>query len=218
MDIMLSKEQRIITAAEHVFSKNGFEKSTVDEIISLADVGKGTLYKYFGNKEQLFYQLVLKKNQLLVERLDAAVTHAQGLEAKLIAFFTEMITFYKDNAALWQIICFEMLGNNNGCMVHTIDGVPTVVSRYELTPTDEIKEQIIRYHLILESEFSILQNIIQKATDDMLLKPNDVEVSTMFVFFGVAMCIFHPHMSIEQGSPAELAKITVDRFLAGAKI
>lgn len=218
MDIMLSKEQRIIAAAEQVFAKNGYEKATVDEIISLADVGKGTLYKYFGNKEQLFYQLVLKKNQLFVERLDAAVTHAQGLEAKLLAFFTEMITFYKANAALWQIICFEMLGNNNGCMVHTVNGVPTVVSRYEVTPSEELKQQMIRYHLILQSEFSILQNIIQTATDDKILKTHDVEVSTMFVFFGVAMCIFHPHHAVEKNTPEELAKITVDRFLSGAKI
>lgn len=218
MDIMLSKEKRIIAAAEQVFSKNGYEKATVDEIISLADVGKGTLYKYFGNKEQLFYQLVLKKNRLFVERLDAAVTHAQGLEAKLLAFFTEMITFYKANAALWQIICFEMLGNNNGCMVHTVNGVPTVVSRYEVTPSEELKEQMIRYHLILQSEFSILQNIIQTATDAKILKAHDVEVSTMFVFFGVAMCIFHPHHAVEKNTPEELAKITVDRFLSGAKM
>lgn len=218
MDTMPSKEQRIIAAAEQVFSKNGYEKSTVDEIISLADVGKGTLYKYYGNKEQLFYQLVLKKNVVFVERLDAAVAHASGLEGKLLAFFTEMITFYKDNAALWQIICFEMLGNNNGCMVHSIKGVPTVVSRYEVSPSEELKEQMIRYHLILESEFSILQNIIQTATDEKLLKPNDVEVSTMFVFFGVAMCVFHPHIGVENASAEELAKITVDRFLLGAKM
>lgn len=218
MDVMLSKQQRIIAAAEKVFASHGYEKATLDEIISLADVGKGTVYKYFGNKEQLFYQLVSKKNELFVERLDAAVTHAQGLEGKLLAFFTEMITFYKANAALWQIICFEMLGNHNGCMVHSVKGVPTVTSRYETEPSEELKEQMIRYHLILESEFSILQNIIQTATDQKLLKTSDVEVSTLFVFFGVAMCVFHPHLSVENSSPEELAKITVDRFLLGAKI
>ena len=69
MDNMLSKEQRITAAAEAIFAKHGFERATVDEIIALADVGKGTVYKYFGNKEQLFYHLVQKKNQLLVERL-----------------------------------------------------------------------------------------------------------------------------------------------------
>ena len=54
----LSKDKRIEIAAEEIFSKYGYEKATLDQIIALADVGKGTVYKYFGNKEQLFYKLV----------------------------------------------------------------------------------------------------------------------------------------------------------------
>ena len=215
MDTILSKEQRIIAAAEQIFAKHGYEKATVDEIIALADVGKGTLYKYFGNKEQLFYQLVCKKNELFVERLDAAVAHGQDLEHKLLAFFTEMIAFYKANAALWQIICFEMLGGSTGCLVHTVNGKPEVVSRYEVNPTEAVKEQMIRYHLLLQSEFSILQNLVQSAMDAGELKKGDAEVDTMYLFFGVAMCIFHPHVAVEQAEPSELAEQTVERFLRG---
>lgn len=217
MDNLLSKEQRITAAAEAIFAKHGFERATVDEIIALADVGKGTVYKYFGNKEQLFYQLVLKKNQLLVERLDAAVAHSQGYEQKMIAFFTEMIKFYKENAALWQIIYFEMLGSSNGCMVNTVNGVPVVISRYEAAPSDTEKEQLIRYHNILESEFCFLQQILQQATEDGSFKSGDPEVATKFLFFGVAMCLFHPHDAVEAMTPAEMAQITVDRFLNGIR-
>ena len=41
----LSKDKRIEIAAEEIFSKYGYEKATLDQIISLADVGKGTVYK-----------------------------------------------------------------------------------------------------------------------------------------------------------------------------
>lgn len=218
MDTIMSKEQRIIEAAELVFSKHGYEKSTVDEIIALADVGKGTLYKYFGNKEQLFYQLVLKKNTLFVERLDAAVSHADGIEAKLIAFFTEMIVFYKANAALWQIICFEMAGRSSGCMVTSIDGVPTIVSRYEVTPSEEQKEIMIRYYMLLESEFSILKKIVQDGMDKGILKGRDADVVTMHLFFGIAMCVFYPHKSIEQEEAAEMARKAVDSWLRGLQL
>lgn len=215
MDTMLSKEQRIIEAAELVFAKHGYEKATVDEIIALADVGKGTVYKYFGNKEGLFYNLVCKKNALFVERLDAAVAHGKDLEHKLLAFFTEMITFYKAHAALWQIICFEMLGNSSGCMVKNVNGVPTVVSRYEVDLDEEKKEQMIRYHLLLESEFNILQQVLQEAMDEGKIKSTDVELMTMYIFFGVAMCIFHPHDVVEATTPAEMAWETVEHMLQG---
>ncbi len=218
METIMSKEQRIISAAEQVFSKHGYEKSTVDEIIALADVGKGTLYKYFGNKEQLFYQLVMKKNVLFVASLDAAVVAATGFENKLVAFLTEMITFYKANAALWQIICFEMLGSSSGCMVRNVDGVPTVVSRYEVTPTEEQKELMIRYHMLLQSEFSILQRLIEEGTDAGVLKRGDAEVETMYLFFGVAMCIFHPHTVVEQADPVTMARKVADSWLRGFQI
>lgn len=51
IDTSLPKDIRILQAAEEVFSQHGYEKATLDEIIALADVGKGTVYKYFGNKE-----------------------------------------------------------------------------------------------------------------------------------------------------------------------
>ena len=62
IDTSLPKDIRILQAAEKVFSQHGYEKATLDEIIALADVGKGTVYKYFGNKEHLFYKLVADKN------------------------------------------------------------------------------------------------------------------------------------------------------------
>ena len=45
IDASLPKDQRILLAAENVFSARGYERATVDEIIALADVGKGTVYK-----------------------------------------------------------------------------------------------------------------------------------------------------------------------------
>ena len=50
IDAKLPKEKRIEIAADEIFSRFGYEKATLDGIIALADVGKGTVYKYFGNK------------------------------------------------------------------------------------------------------------------------------------------------------------------------
>ncbi|MGL5512818.1 MAG: TetR/AcrR family transcriptional regulator, partial [Sporomusa sp.] len=43
------KRQQILDAAHTVFSRKGYHRATVDEIISLADTGKGTVYNYFVN-------------------------------------------------------------------------------------------------------------------------------------------------------------------------
>ncbi|MDD4320024.1 MAG: helix-turn-helix domain containing protein [Acidaminococcaceae bacterium] len=39
-----------MAAAERVFSHKGYSQATLDEIIKIADTGKGTVYKWFSVK------------------------------------------------------------------------------------------------------------------------------------------------------------------------
>jgi len=57
------KEQRrnqIIVAARKVFHEKGFTKATMKDIANEAELGFGTLYLYFKNKEELFAALSLR--------------------------------------------------------------------------------------------------------------------------------------------------------------
>lgn len=218
VDLAQPKDKRILQAAEEVFSHHGYEKATLDEIIALADVGKGTVYKYFGNKEQLFYKLVADKNAPFVERMKQAVAGENTFEEKLKAYFKVMVGFYVANSTLWQIICFEMLGASNGCRVEKINGEFIVVSRYNsMQLTEELKERILRYHHLLYAEFEILHQLIVTAMQQGLLKPDcKPEIATKFVFFGVAMSIFNPNEEETKELPVEqAAEIIVDHFLRG---
>ena len=47
-------EQQIQAAAEKLFLHYGFRKTSVDQIAREAGIGKGTIYNYFRNKEELF--------------------------------------------------------------------------------------------------------------------------------------------------------------------
>lgn len=48
------KHSAILETALKVFAKEGFRNADVQVIADLAGVGKGTVYRYFGNKEELF--------------------------------------------------------------------------------------------------------------------------------------------------------------------
>ncbi|WP_158643559.1 TetR/AcrR family transcriptional regulator [Ketobacter alkanivorans] len=47
------KEQRILTAALHLFATQGYEATAVPQVALKAAVGSGTIYRYFDNKEAL---------------------------------------------------------------------------------------------------------------------------------------------------------------------
>ena len=49
---------KILDAARHVFSDRGYKETTVREIARLAGVAVGGLYPYFGNKEQLYLEVL----------------------------------------------------------------------------------------------------------------------------------------------------------------
>ncbi|WP_340147199.1 TetR/AcrR family transcriptional regulator [Lentilactobacillus rapi] len=51
------KEQAILTAAVQEFGKQGYRAST-DKIAEVADVSKGSVFRYFDNKQHLYYAAV----------------------------------------------------------------------------------------------------------------------------------------------------------------
>ena len=189
----------------------------MDQIIALAEVGKGTVYKYFGNKEQLFYKLVVAKNEPFVEALREAVEGEHELKSKLTAYFKVMVEFYQKNCALWQIIYFEMLNSSYCTIVYDENDSAKVVARYsEDMVSEEVKERFLRYHNLLTSEFEILHKIVVDGMHEGTLKSGNARIAGSHLFFGVAMGIFHHIRQYkDELTTEEAAKIIVDRFLHG---
>lgn len=65
----VDRKQQIIDAATRSFSLFGYKATTMDQVARLANVGKGTIYTFFKNKDELFDEIV---TQLLKEMKAAA--------------------------------------------------------------------------------------------------------------------------------------------------
>jgi TetR/AcrR family transcriptional regulator, repressor for uid operon len=68
---------RIIQSAIECFSKNGFDRTRMDDISLLAELSKGTLYNYFDNKEDLFNAICEDSLDLLKIQLDQLFTKSR---------------------------------------------------------------------------------------------------------------------------------------------
>lgn len=102
------KRKHILDAAYIVFSRKGFHRATVDEIIALADTGKGTVYNYFTNKEHLFYTLIEERRAPFHKRLDEIVGGDAPPLEKIFILTREFLNFYAANADLWRVLMHEM--------------------------------------------------------------------------------------------------------------
>ena len=99
--------ERILDAALEVFSEYGFHHATVDEIAERADVGKGTLYRYFANKETLFNELVRLRLEEL-ERTAVAIWDDRDDVLTVISKYLRIyFEFFDRNQHLYRVIVQE---------------------------------------------------------------------------------------------------------------
>jgi len=70
-------------AALDVFSEKGVDAATVEEITEKADLGKGTLYQHFDDKEQMVVILVEEALEHLIERIRSYDCAPETLEEML---------------------------------------------------------------------------------------------------------------------------------------
>jgi AcrR family transcriptional regulator len=76
-------KRRLKRAALDVFSNKGVDAATVEEITEKADLGKGTLYQHFDDKEQMVITLVEEAIEHLIEKIQAYDNPPETLEEML---------------------------------------------------------------------------------------------------------------------------------------
>ncbi len=67
----LRKRATILEAASRIFATRVYHLVTMDEVARAARVGKGTLYRYFPSKEDLYLAIVDEAFGVLIARLEA---------------------------------------------------------------------------------------------------------------------------------------------------
>lgn len=84
---------QIIQSAIKMFEKKGVEKTTIRDIMNNTDLGLGTFYSYFKDKEDLKEQIVLSKVVGLVLEAEKKCTQEDHVE-RFISFTDYIIDYY----------------------------------------------------------------------------------------------------------------------------
>jgi len=77
------KRRQILRAAERLFVTHRYDEVTLDEVSRTARVGKGTIYRYFADKEDLYAQMVLQGQIDLIEAVRTAAAKPKPADVKL---------------------------------------------------------------------------------------------------------------------------------------
>jgi AcrR family transcriptional regulator len=86
--------RRIIDAAREVFFRDGFMEANLDEVARLAGVAKGTLYRYFDSKAELYVAVLAHNGEIFEQKMRDSVADTAAAPPDLIR---EMGRFYFDH-------------------------------------------------------------------------------------------------------------------------
>lgn len=87
------KSQSIVDAASRVFLAREFHDVSVDDVAAEAGAGKGTIYRYFPTKEELFFVSVLHGLDVLHDSLATRLSAQASPRDRLIEISAELFRF-----------------------------------------------------------------------------------------------------------------------------
>jgi AcrR family transcriptional regulator len=106
-----SSKIMILETAEDLFSRNGFEGTSVDSIAKKANVNKALIYYYFENKEDILSSIFLNVQEELIEHLKTEISDNKlDLRNKL----KNEIIYLRGKKNVISLILMESLKENQG--------------------------------------------------------------------------------------------------------
>ena len=159
------KDQRIIEAATTVFAERGFANADTQVIADQAGVGKGTVYRYYSTKEELFLAVADAGMQRLESYIFAAIDGGDGTIDLIRRCGVAYAEFFQRNPQLVEILIHERATFR--------DSIPST-------------------HLVYrQKNRKVFEDILQGGIDEGVIRDLDVrEVTNAFanLLYGTVVC------------------------------
>ena len=98
------KRECILKAATRLFARNEFHGVLMEDISAEAGVGKGTLYRYFKTKDDLFVESVFWAAGNTIDHLRAHLAPTVGTERALREVVWHTLHFFKSNDSFFHML------------------------------------------------------------------------------------------------------------------
>lgn len=106
---MNDTEEKIRNSALKYFLRYGFNKSSIDEIAEDAGIGKGTVYNYFSNKQELFTKTSIWWREKQFKEIEIKIDKVERADDKILMLLNlEVMSFrqaYKEYGMTAKVMC-----------------------------------------------------------------------------------------------------------------
>lgn len=185
----VDRKQLIIDAATKSFSLFGYKATTMDQVAKLANVGKGTIYTFFKNKEELFDEIV---TTLIME-----------MKATAEESMDDNLSFYENaNRALFQILEFRQ---EHQLTIKLFQEEREIGTPAALEFMERLEQAIVNY----------IKGIVQKAIDKKEIKQCNPEITAFVMLKLYISLIFDWERTREPLEKDEISRLFELYFFEG---
>jgi AcrR family transcriptional regulator len=94
----------MLDAASRLFATHRFHEVRMEDIAAEAEVGKGTIYRYFADKEELYLALLTRASEQFVRRLEQVMLQEGTAHSRLEAVVDAIISVFDEQPHLLDLI------------------------------------------------------------------------------------------------------------------
>src|SRR5438445_6353106 len=95
---------KILSAAERLFGAQRYHEVRMEDVAAEAEVGKGTLYRYFRDKEELYVALLARASDDFMCKIEAVLSGDGSPRARLEAVVHAIIEQFDQRPNLLNLI------------------------------------------------------------------------------------------------------------------
>ncbi|MDP8997062.1 MAG: TetR/AcrR family transcriptional regulator [Pseudomonadota bacterium] len=98
-----AKRQQILEGARRCFLAQGFDATSINDIVKAAGVSKGTVYAYFASKEKLFEALIYQDRRSQAEQYTTILDNGRPVGEVLYDFGISMVKLMSSEESIAQV-------------------------------------------------------------------------------------------------------------------
>ncbi len=103
-------KQGLINAAVELFMAKGYDETTIDDIVAIADVAKVTFYYYFKSKEEIILAIKENSAQEVLSRAETLLTEQVSAPEIIHALINDMGRWTEKNWRLLKAFAAQRFG------------------------------------------------------------------------------------------------------------
>lgn len=198
----------ILEVAERIFSQKGYSLTTMDEIAQEAQFSKATLYQYFKNKREMFFDIIYKSFEEVLQKIIKIQKMNVNAEEKLKKAIHTIGYYYHTKKNIARIFIMEKAMMRK--LLHPDSKVQMPSTHHPPIPG--------RYKAILDETLNLLCEIIDEGVKNGEFRKVDIR-QACFVL-GAMIRGFHfkgPVREKKELSVRESTDLLHNYFLYGIK-